>query len=754
MPFHLGNYGLLMERLLCCGRTVKETMNRVMLLTDGEVKTNDQVEILLVDDREENLLALEAAIRSPQYRLVKATSGDSALRYLLEHKPALILLDVQMPNLDGYATAELIKGSERTREIPIIFLTALNKEEMYVHKGYETGAVDYISKPLDIHILRSKVKVFADLYRKNQQLIRAERDLRIAESRERERQLAELELRSLRREQIAQKKYQELVQGIHHGIVWSARPEGMVFSYVGPTAEKLLGYSSSQWFGEENFWRNHIHPEDREKFENAVKRALDERSGVEVEHRFLSFDGKTVWLHTGMRVANAAIESSKLLELRGLSVDITAVKAADIRVSNGKRRSDLLADASLKLAESFDVDNSLKELCKMMVPGFVDWFCLDVMTDNGLRNACLSSISSDSSEQLNSDFTRYTPDLNSDNVYKYMYDTGKSISYPEISPKTLSRIAGCPRRVAHMSHVKSVIMVPIGIRGRCLGMMTIGSSEPDFFDSDDLNFAIDLAWRVAAALESAKLYGQAQAAVRLRDEFLSIASHELKTPLTPLKLQIQQLLRMLSQRKDWNEERVIKLLGTSNRQISRLSKLIEDLLDISRLSRGNLQLELEDFSLPDMIEDVVQRFARQLDDTGCEVKVNLESPLEVHWDAFRIEQVIVNLLTNAMKYAPGKPIHIEAHKSGRMAVFSVRDEGIGIAPEDQLRIFERFERAVSQSHFGGLGLGLYIVSQILELHGGTIRVQSEKGKGSKFTVEIPVDGPAALHPANQAVPAS
>jgi len=234
-----------------------------------------------------------------------------------------------------------------------------------------------------------------------------------------------------------------------------------------------------------------------------------------------------------------------------------------------------------------------------------------------------------------------------------------------------------------------------------------------------------------------------QAVIKIRDEFLSISSHELKTPLTPLKLQIQQILRMLSQSTAWDPERMQRLLNTSNRQISRLSKLIEELLDISRISRGQLQLELDRFSLSELIEDVTQRFGRQLEEAGCELQLELETDLIVNWDVFRIEQIIVNLLTNAIKYAAGKPVRIEAKRNGDFVSVVIRDRGIGIAQGDQNRIFKRFERAVSQDHFGGMGLGLYIVSQILQLHGGTISVESELGQGAAFRVEIPANGPQA-----------
>jgi PAS domain S-box-containing protein len=701
----------------------------------GKVLANP-VEILLVDDRADNLLTLEVALSSPQYKLIKANSGEEALRYLLDHKPALILLDVQMPKMDGFACANIIKNSERTRDIPIIFLTALPRDERFVHRGYQTGAVDYLSKPFDVEILRSKVKVFAELHRKNEQLLTFERDLRVKENEERERKLAALELNSLRREQIQQRRYQELVDGIHHGIVWSANPESLVFSYVGPTAEKLLGYSKQQWFGEADFWMNHIHTEDAATFLSVCQKVVKEHSSADIEHRFITSDGRTVWLQTGVRYGSGGSGDVRR-ELHGLSVDITRLKTTEALLQKSKKRSDLLAQISFVLSNSLQAESVLKEICRLAVPQYADWFSIDLLDETGLKACCVSGLSIVDNDGVVKEFNSEMPDLHADNDFAYMFESGRYVSYRQVTEKNLQRLAGTPRRAKSMASLKSAIMAPILIRQKPFGAITIGSHIEERFDSDDVFFLMSMAQRVGVALENSRLYQEAQAAIKIRDEFLSIASHELKTPLTPLKLQIQQLLRMLSQSNTWDRDRMERLLSTSNRQISRLAKLIEELLDISRLSRGQLQLEIDEFSLPELIEDVTQRFGRQLEEAGCELVLDLETDLRVHWDAFRIEQVIVNLLANAIKYAAGKPVHIEARRKDDLVSFVVRDHGIGIAAEDQGRIFKRFERAVSKDHFGGMGLGLYIVSQILQLHGGSIRVESNIGEGSAFVVEIP-----------------
>jgi signal transduction histidine kinase len=301
--------------------------------------------------------------------------------------------------------------------------------------------------------------------------------------------------------------------------------------------------------------------------------------------------------------------------------------------------------------------------------------------------------------------------------------------------------------------VDSALTLPLQARGKIIGSLLLcrGPGRPSFQEGDH-ELAQDLAFRIAASVDNWRLYQEAETAIRVRDEFLSIASHELKTPLTPLKIQTQQLLRLMCKEPLQNVDpaRIEKMLTTSNRQIERLSKLIDDLLDISRINTGKLQLNLEHFDLMEMIFDIKQRFASQLASSECELKVNGPSELLVFLDIFRIEQVVVNLLTNAMKYGPGQPIEISVNRMGDSFSLSVRDGGIGIAAEDQKRIFLRFERAVSSTHFGGLGLGLYIVTQILEAHGGNISVSSEVKRGSVFRVELPIEA----KPAKMASPAS
>ncbi|WP_223637036.1 PAS domain-containing sensor histidine kinase [Corallococcus sp. EGB] len=228
-------------------------------------------------------------------------------------------------------------------------------------------------------------------------------------------------------------------------------------------------------------------------------------------------------------------------------------------------------------------------------------------------------------------------------------------------------------------------------------------------------------------------------AVRARDEFLSVASHELKTPLTPLQLKLTALLRTVENNPSATlpVERIARDLEVARRQVRKLSDLIEDLLDVSRISMGQLRLNRATMDLASLAREVVARYAPQSTQVGCTVTVDAPAPIEGIWDRARVDQVITNLLTNAIKYGAGKPIHVRVRMESGLAVLSVRDEGIGIPHEDQPRVFERFVRAVSERNYGGLGLGLFITQQIVEAHGGVVQVRSVPGEGATFTMMLP-----------------
>ena len=230
--------------------------------------------------------------------------------------------------------------------------------------------------------------------------------------------------------------------------------------------------------------------------------------------------------------------------------------------------------------------------------------------------------------------------------------------------------------------------------------------------------------------------GQAQEAVRLRDEFLAIASHELKTPLTALQLQLESIRRIAG-----TPEPISQRIERAMRVGERLARLVDTLLDVSRISRGALKLNPEPFDFVDAARDVVERLRESAVQARCDLRLQADTPVAGCWDRLRIEQVLTNLVSNAIKYAGGKPVDVSVARHGTDVVLLVEDGGPGIPPDDLPRIFDRFERAASTHHYGGMGLGLYVARQIAEAHGGTATAENLPGGGASFTVRLPLECP-------------
>ena len=228
-------------------------------------------------------------------------------------------------------------------------------------------------------------------------------------------------------------------------------------------------------------------------------------------------------------------------------------------------------------------------------------------------------------------------------------------------------------------------------------------------------------------------------ALHARDEFLSIASHELKTPLTSLKLESQIISRHFAQGKAsaLTPERMRDWAESADRQVDKLVRLVDDMLDVSRIATGRLSVKRENLDLSRLVRETIDKFTAQAEAASTTIRADIPEGVFTKADPLRLEQVVTNLLSNAVKYGDGKSIELKLRKTDGDACISVTDHGIGIEPENQERIFQRFERAVPTDSISGLGLGLFISKQIVSAHGGQITVNSKTGEGSTFTVLIP-----------------
>jgi signal transduction histidine kinase len=261
----------------------------------------------------------------------------------------------------------------------------------------------------------------------------------------------------------------------------------------------------------------------------------------------------------------------------------------------------------------------------------------------------------------------------------------------------------------------------------------------------DLNLAAELARRAAAAVENARLFLEAQQAVSKRDDFLSVASHELKTPLTSLELVIDSLLRTaeLGRLDKLSTDALVAKLKKVDRQAARLNRLINELLDVSRITAGRLALDCQRFDLVPLVHEVAARFAEHVHRAGAPLSIGGEASVLGEWDRNRIDQVLTNLFSNAIKYGEGKPVRVEVSSDEHWVRVRVEDQGLGVEPDEQARIFERFERGSTARNVGGIGLGLWISREILLAHGGRIGLTSRPREGSTFVVELPRMTPAS-----------
>lgn len=693
-----------------------------------------KVNILVVDDRPEGILAVQAVLDNPDYNIVTASSGVEALKCLLHDDFAAILMDVQMPIMNGFETAAVIKTREKSRHIPIVFMSAINQDEQYVYQGYGVGAVDYLLKPFDPYILRSKVAIFVDIYKKNQLIKEQSQKLH-------ENELNRLEIEGLRR-------YQYLADAIPQ-IVFRVHANGD-FSYFNRVWFEYTGLNSNNSIGPR--WRNVIHPDDSHVFDKIFQDNQYEDS-LECECRILNKFGEFRW-HLVRMEAEKYADPTSFNSWLGTATDIQ-----DQKQSEENQR--FLSEAGVMLVSSLDFGLTLKHIAELAVPKLADWCSFDLLNEND-ELVSMAFVHSDPSKNdvVKDLYFKYLNSANSKVGAGKVLQTGESEFYPEISSEILHKYVSDKEQInlAQEAGDKSAIIVPIKTHNKIIGTLTfVLSVSGRRYDESMLKMAEELAARAGLAYENARLYKLAQESIEVRNDFLSIASHELNTPITSLKLQLQMTKKLLSTYQQGNMpiDRFNRSIESSVKQVERLINLVQVLLDVSRIQSGKFTFTFEHFNVKDLTNEVTERFKEILINAGCDLHIDNTLDSEVTWDKTRIEQVIINLLTNAMKYAPGK-IELKVKKKGNFIKFTVKDFGKGI-PENKLKtIFERFERVTNGDTVGGLGLGLYIVKQIVEGHHGEIEVKSEIDKGTCFCVTIPLmaDQIIAAPPQERAAPIS
>jgi PAS domain S-box-containing protein len=486
----------------------------------------------------------------------------------------------------------------------------------------------------------------------------------------------------------SERRYRNLAEAVPN-IVWTTLADGTVdyfnrrwFEYTGITTERAAGS-----------WRSALHPDDIEPFMAAWQRSLKNGERHELECRLRRADGQYRW-----HLCRAVPE-------RGPSGEIEAWLGSFTDIDDERRSREVLAefkgtlDAVLDAVMIFDPET------------------LQLMYVNLGASALLG----------------LTP-----GQLGVMRATDITAEHDEAGLRALLAVLASGEQKTYMVETRfrrrDGRTVPVEVSFQ---LIRVNGGRV-------VSIARDITERLRTRAERDLLYRETVDALRARDEFLSIASHELRTPLSALQLQIEMLMH--PPRRDpsavQSPEDIKKKLDVAARQVDRLTRLISELLDVSRITAGRIQLEREAVDLASVARDVVERFASEATKARCTVTLYAPGPVKGTWDHMRMEQVVTNLLTNAFKFGAGKPIEIAVIEAADKARLTVTDHGVGIPPEDIDRIFRRFEQAAtSQRTYGGLGLGLYIVRGLVEAHGGHVRVDSTPGQGATFTVEVPREVP-------------
>ena len=764
--------------------------------------------VLLVDDQPNNLFALEAVLGGMGLNLVRARSGEETLLRILDHEFAVILMDVQMPGMDGFETAATIRQRDRSKHTPIIFLTAYQSTEGQVFQGYALGAVDYLSKPIVPAVLRSKVGVFVELFRKTEQVRIQAEELSRSQRREHERELAEerqrWEVCRLREEatrdkevaeSLAQKaeeltrtiaertqaeelsrrraSQQAIVAGlgqralegaeldplldeavalvardldvaccgilevrddgslmIRAGVGWDegvvgqgAEGAGTATAFTPPPDEPVIfeDLASETRFAVPALLRDHGIVSGLSVVIPGQDRPFGALGAFTRTNRVFAKDD-IHFLQAVAHVLAAAIrrmhDEQELAairdELASQLADMTRLHALGARLSNSLELPAVLEEV---LAAVTGLQGAERGVL--------------MLHDRAHDTMVAAARVGFAPGQL--DVEPATPGLRaSDGASAVVCG---SIVSEDVEP---APVAAPHLPAAWLEGCQAVCTTPLLTGGgQLIGTIATYFPQPHRPADREIRMVELYARQAAEFIDNARLYREIQEADRRKDEFLAMLAHELRNPLAPLL----NSLHLLGLGAD-DDSTAEQIRGVAERQARHLARLVDDLLDVSRISNGKIQLRRGPLDLRAAISRALETVRPLVESRHHELTTSLPpDPVPLLADAARLEQILANLLNNAAKYTePGGRIALEVARDGDDAVMRIRDSGIGIAPELLPRVFDLFtqeDRSLDRSQ-GGLGIGLTLVRRLVELHGGSVTATSAGvGQGSEFVVRLP-----------------
>jgi PAS domain S-box-containing protein len=691
--------------------------------------TEEKVNILLVDDHIENLVALEAVLSDLGQNLVRVQSGVDALRSLLHQEFAVIILDVDMPIIDGFETAALVRERKKSRHTPIIFLTAVNKGEQHVFKGYSLGAVDYLTKPFVSEILRSKVTAFVELHKKTEQVKRQTGLL--------QQMVAELagsndEIRKLNVELQSERDFVSTVLDTADSLIVVLDAEQTIVR-ASRAFERILGYAKDEINGRpiSSFFRS----------------AGPWSELRQAENYWVARDGTSrliAWSATRLDSQHVILTGNDITERRRAEEQreqFIRAEAARIEAEASEKRAAFLAEASTMLSSTLDYERTLINISRLAIPTFADWCFVYLRLQGEEVSSALIAHADPGKEYLAQHIEIRPEDLSSNTLpVVRVFQTGTPELFGDITDAELRESINDEQKYEALKELglRSAVVVPIQGRHSIMGVIGFASGKPDRYTSVELIFAQDMARRISLALENARLYREAQEANRAKDEFLATLSHELRTPLNAILGWIQIL-----RNKQVDEVTTARAFEAIERNAKAQAELIEDMLDVSRIITGRLRLEMQPVRLSLAVEAALDSVRPTAEAKGIRLECELAPDAgTISGDAHRIQQIVWNLLANAVKFTPsGGSVRLKMEYNPGEAKLTVMDTGKGISPHFLPYVFDRFRQAETMSSrtASGLGLGLSIARHLVELHGGIIEAGSEgEGLGATFTVTFPL----------------
>jgi signal transduction histidine kinase/PAS domain-containing protein len=528
----------------------------------------------------------------------------------------------------------------------------------------------------------------------------------------------------------AEARYRGLVEKLRHAIVWEADPQTLGLRFVSATAMSLLGYEEPPAGDSPVRFDSWVHPDDSELVVRSVADARAQVVETSCEHRAVAADGRVRWFRTSFQVESGEGEEV----LRGLSLEITQLKRRE-------ETQRFLAAASDVLAQSLDYETTLTRLAGLTLPVLADWCMVDMLTEDGSLGRLVSQ-HVDPAQQPLAAKARSPQPAHGHPIYEAIRG-GRPVLHQPLPDGLLQALGEDAQHLAVLEelHVRALLFVPLTTRGRNIGAITLAlTSDGRRYEREDLQLAEELGRRAAVAVDNARLYQEAQRAIRVREEVLAVVSHDLKNPLSSVSM--NSLLIAGLAPADSLGERIRGLAGACRGAARRMDRLIEDLLDFASIQAGRLSLSPAQHGLGGLLEEAREMMMPLANEKRIRFDLELpEEALDLRCDRDRILQVLSNLVGNAIKFTPANgAVTLSVEPSATQVTFTLADTGPGISPEQLPRIFDRYWRA-DRTARRGAGLGLAIAKAIVEAHGGRIWADSRLGDGTRVHFTIPRGAP-------------